>query len=198
MRLIQGDCLEHMRTIPDGSVDAVIADPPYGCGKTEWDELFPVSWYEQAKRIARMVVIITGSAGLADTIPLVGDDFIDVIAAWNKNGMTRGPIGYGNWLAAVVAGEKQRMGQNHLRFSVGGTKPDHPTPKPLSYMMCLLERVSEEGDTILDPFMGSGTTGVACVNLKRKFIGIELDETYYKMAKKRIEDASAQMTMDLE
>ena len=65
-------------------------------------------------------------------------------------------------------------------------------------MRRIIEATSNKGDVVLDPMMGSGTTGVACVNLKRRFIGIELDETYYELAKKRIKDASAQMIMDLE
>jgi len=186
--LYNGDCLEIMPTLADGSVDVVIADPPYGCGKAEWDADFPVAWYAQAKRIGGMVVIITGSCGLADSVPLVGSDFVDVIAAWNKNGMTRGPIGYGNWLAAVVAGKKPRMGQNHLRFSVTRGKPDHPSPKPVQYMEAIVNRVTNPGDTVLDPFMGSGTTGVAALSLGRKFIGIEKDEKYFKIAEKRIKE----------
>jgi len=193
VQLYHGDCLDILPTLEAGSVDAVVTDPPYGCGKADWDSTFPTRWYAGARRAGRMVVIITGSAGLADTIPLTGCDFVDVIAAWNKNGMTRGPIGYGNWLAAVVAGGKPRMGQNHLRFTVNGNKPDHPTPKPLPYMLKLIERVTEEGDTILDPFMGSGTTGVACVQTGRSFIGIEIDEGYYNIAKQRIEKAQAEM-----
>ncbi len=137
-----------------------------------------------------MTVIITGSSGLKDSIALVGDDFIDVIAAWNRNGMTRGPIGYGNWLAAVVACSKPSMGQNFFSFTVAGDMPDHPSPKPISYMKKLVERVTKEGDLICDPFMGSGTTGVAALQTGRNFIGIEKDETYFSIAMKRINDAS--------
>jgi len=197
VRLYLGDCLEVMKDIPSGSVDAVITDPPYGCGKADWDNLFPTKWYTDARRIASMVVIITGSSGLADSIPLVGSDFIDVISAWNTNGMTRGPIGYGNWLAAVVAGSKPGMGQNFFRFSVRGNKPDHPSPKPIEYMGQLIERLTKHGDTILDPFMGSGTTGVACVQTGRNFIGIEIDENYFNIAGKRIKEAQQQMRLPI-
>ena len=187
-----GDCLEVMKSIPDKSVDAVITDPPYGCGKADWDDSFPTAWYSEARRIANMVVIITGSSGLADSIPLVNGDFVDVISAWNKNGMTRSPIGYGNWLAAVVACSKPRMGQNILQFTVSGIKPEHPSPKPIEYMSKLIERCTDEGMTILDPFMGSGTTGVACVQTGRNFIGIEICEDYFKIAQKRIAEAQMQ------
>lgn len=192
-----GDCLELMRDIPDKSIDAVITDPPYGCGKADWDDSFPTKWYRLGKRIANMVVVITGSSGLKDSIPLVGDDFIDTIAAWNKNGMTRSPIGFGNWLAAVIANGKPKQGQNFFYFSVNGEKPEHPSPKPLPYMEKLIERTTKEGDTILDPFMGSGTTGVACVKLNRNFIGIEINPQYFEIAKRRIEDAQKQIAMEL-
>ena len=65
----------------------------------------------------------------------------------------------------------------------------HPTQKPSELVEMLIKEYSKEGDTILDCFMGSGTTGVACVNTNRHFIGIELDEGYFNIAKKRIEEA---------
>ena len=192
-----GDCLDVMRTIPDKSIDAVITDPPYGCGKADWDDSFPTAWYQEAKRIANMVVVITGSSGLTDSVSLVGTDFIDVIAGWNKNGMTRSPIGYGNWLAAVIACAKPRMGQNFLSFSVSGDKPAHPSPKPIEYMTKLIERCTDEGMTVLDCFAGSGTTGVACVQTGRSFIGIEIDPTYYAIAERRIQEAQAQPRLEI-
>lgn len=67
--------------------------------------------------------------------------------------------------------------------------PDHPSPKPINYMMQLVERVTRDGETILDPFMGSGTTGVAAVKLGRKFIGIEIVPKYFDIACKRIQAA---------
>ena len=69
----------------------------------------------------------------------------------------------------------------------------HPTQKPVSVMRKILEIFTREGDTILDPYMGSGTTGIACKNLKRNFIGIELDPTYFEIAKKRIEGTQEMM-----
>src|SRR5690606_28809385 len=95
-------------TLP--KADAVITDPPYGANKAEWDICFPTEWYAIARQVAETVVVITGSAGLKDSVALVGDDFVDVISARNMNGMTRGPIGFGNWLAAVLAGKKPSMG----------------------------------------------------------------------------------------
>ena len=76
-------------------------------------------------------------------------------------------------------------------------RSNHPTQKTVQSISKMIQVSTKPGDTILDPFMGSGTTGVACANLKRDFIGIELDEAYFKIAQKRIEEASVQMIMDL-
>ena len=184
--IVVGDCLDVMRAMPDGCVDVVVTDPPYGCGKADWDDDFPTAWYVQAKRIARTVLIITGSCGLRDSVALVGTDFVDVIAGRNLNGMTRGPLGFGNWLAAVVAGDKPRQGVNFLEFAVVGEMPDHPSPKPLQYMVRLMARVTDEGDLIFDPFMGSGTTAVAAKKLGRHYFGCDISEDYVKMARERV------------
>lgn len=183
--LYLGDCRDILPTL--GPVDACITDPPYGCGKADWDDVFPQSWYAAAKAVADRVAIITGSAGLTDSVHLVGGDFVDVIAARNLNGMTRGPIGFGNWLGVVLAGAKPRMGVNFFEFTVAGDMPDHPSPKPVDFMYKLVGRLTDEGETVLDPFLGSGTTGVACANLGRRFIGVELHEPYFDIACRRIE-----------
>lgn len=191
-----GDNREILPTL--GKVDAVVTDPPYGAKKAEWDEVFPTEWYAPARELAQRLVVITGSPGLRDSINLVNGDFIDVISARNLNGMTRGPLGFGNWLAAVVAKGKPRQGINAFEFTVGGAMPDHPSPKPIDYMLQLVERVTNEAETILDPFMGSGTTGVAAVNLGRRFIGIELDPKYFDLACARISEALKQPDMFIE
>ena len=72
----------------------------------------------------------------------------------------------------------------------------HKNQKPLHLMARMIEFLTQPGDTILDPFMGSGTTGVACVQTGRNFIGIEIDEGYYNIAKARIEKAQAEMVQE--
>lgn len=180
--IYHGDCREILPTLDP--VEVVVTDPPYGCGKAEWDDRFPQEWYALARPLAKMIVIITGSVGLKDSVALVGDDFIDVIAARNMNGMTRGPLGFGNWLAAVVAKGKPKQGVNCFDFCVSAEMPDHPSPKPFAYMRALLSRVG--GESILDPFMGSGTTVRAAKDLGRKAIGIEIEEKYCEIAAKRL------------
>lgn len=180
--IYHADCRDVLPHLP--MADLLLTDPPYGCGKAEWDAGFPVIWYRQAQ--ALMVVIITGSSGLRDSIRLVGDEFIDVIAARNLNGLTRGPIGFGNWLAAVVARRKPEQGINCFDFTVSGDMPEHPSPKPLSYMRRLLVRLGRAGDLVLDPFMGSGTTLVAAKQLGRRAIGIEIEQRYCDIAIERL------------
>lgn len=193
--LYLGDCLEVMRGMPAGCVDAVITDPPYGINKADWDSEFPVDWYAEARRLAKMIVVITGSSQLPKVCEMVGDDFIDIIAARNLNGMTFSPLGYGNWLAATICKTKPKGGVTFFEFVVKGEKPDHPSPKPIHYMQKLIERVTEPGDTVLDCFMGSGTTGVACMQTGRNFIGIEIDPHYFAIAEKRIRAAQQQPTL---
>ena len=185
VRLYNADCRDVLPTL--SGVDAVVTDPPYGCDKAEWDSAFFADWYALAKGLDCPIYTITGSQGLRDSVGMVGDDFVDVIAARNLNGMTRGPIGFGNWLACVVSNGKPPMGPNTFDFSISGDMPDHPSPKPLSYMMQLVRRVSDEGQCLCDCLMGSGTTGVACVRTGRKFIGVEIEPKYFDIAVRRIE-----------
>jgi site-specific DNA-methyltransferase (adenine-specific) len=93
-----------------------------------------------------------------------------------------------------LAGKKQKL-NNIWRFAVGGSNSLHPAPFPYQLAHDHIISWSNEGDTVLDPFMGSGTTGVACKNLNRNFIGIELDEQYFALASKRI--SKTQNTIDL-
>ena len=94
------------------------------------------------------------------------------------------------WELNQGGGQELWKGQEDYRqgkkYENHPSKNYHPTVKPIALMEYLVKLVSREGATVLDPFMGSGTTGVACKNLNRDFIGIELDPEYYEIAKKRI------------
>lgn len=198
MRLILGDCLEVMKTLPAGSVDAVITDPPYGIQKAEWDNSFPTEWYAEARRLAPFTGIITDDYALRHSIPMVGEDYAGTVAARNINGMTFTKIGFSNWIACVLAGKVPQRIQNSFEFIVFGEKPNHPSPKPIVYMTKLISLLTRPGDTILDPFMGSGTTGVACVLTGRDFIGIEIDPGYFAAAERRIREAQMQGKLGFE
>ena len=110
-------------------------------------------------------------------------------------------IGYESIVAAWCASGRSkwngggRTGVFTFNKNDGKGKAPHPTTKPRPLMSELVRLFSNEGDTILDPFMGSGTTGVAAVGLERKFIGIELDPTYFDIACQRLEDASRNLSL---
>lgn len=87
---------------------------------------------------------------------------------------------------------KQKIDNNIWEFAVSQNKTKHPAVFPIELPLRHIQSWSNDGDIVLDPFMGSGSTGVACINTHRKFIGIELNETYYNLAKERIENAKTQ------
>ena len=190
--LYQSDCLEIMPTL--GEVDAVITDPPYGIGmdggkvgraeyqKFDWDTAAAnVHWITALN----VPAIIWGGNyfGLpASQKWLVWDKkndpttYADCELAWTNIG---GSVRVFRWLWSGPYQEKREQ-----RW--------HPTQKPVSLLEWCVGHLPEDCKTILDPFMGSGTTGVACANLGRKFIGIEIEPKYFDIACKRIEDAYKQ------
>ena len=199
--LYLGDCLEILPTL--GKVDAVVTDPPYGI---DWDTDYTrfsggVSESSRSRRV-------TGDAIDFDPEPFLGFD--DVVMFGGNHYATKLPVG--SWLIWDKRPESKRgkflsdaevAWWNHGRgvylykqewdgFNREGerdTKRAHPTQKPIRLMQWCIEKTT---GTVLDPFMGSGTTGVACANLGRKFIGIEIEPKYFDIACKRIEDAYKQ------
>lgn len=186
--LILGDCLEVLPTL--GNVDAVVTDPPYGIGiagnpvrqrhaKKAWDDK-PVS--EAA--LATMI-------GMSDFQIIWGGNYFDLpprqgFLIWDKaqpEDFSLAQVEYA-WISI------NRPAKLFRRRVVSYSK-DHPTQKPVELMEWCLGFVPN-AHTILDPFAGSGTTGVACVNLGRKFIGIEREPAYFDVMCRRIEAAYAQ------
>ena len=219
IELKQGDCLELMKDIPDGSVDLVLTDPPYeiattGAGiykqadKQYVKELngmkdgFSEEVLDELCRVMKKINIYF-FCSQKQIIPLL-DYFVKKkkcnwnILSWHKTNpipacgnkyltdtefilffREKGVKVYGSfdtkrtWYATPLnQSDKKKYG--------------HPTVKPLSILENLVVNSSQEGEVVLDCFMGSGSTGVACVNTNRNFIGIELDENYFKIAKERI------------
>jgi len=187
-----GDCLEILPTLAAGSGGAVVTDPPYGVGKAEWDDKFPTFWLDEAWRLTPRMLVMTGNASMINAGLAIGQ-YRDCIVMHSRNGMTRSKISFGNWFPVLACGDwKWEARPNYLPFNISITeKIDHPSPKPLTAMVKLISIYTHPGDLILDPFMGSGTTGVACVQTGRSFIGIEIDPNYFEIAKKRIEKAIA-------
>jgi site-specific DNA-methyltransferase (adenine-specific) len=243
MKLFNGDCLAIMPTLPDKSVDMILADLPYGTTACKWDTIIPFEpLWEQYKRIIKDngAIVLTASQPftsalvmsnikmfkyewiweknvptgmvLANKIPMKYHENILVFynnqPIYNKQMISREwktqktvdtitrrarPDGHGinrslqDW--KTFDGKKKNP-SSVINFDVvpRATGTLHPTQKPVALFEYLIKTYTNEGDTVLDNVMGSGTTGVACRNLNRDFIGIELDKEYFEIAKARIEN----------
>jgi len=189
--LYNADCLEILPTL--GKVDAVVTDPPYGIGfgakHTKWSANRGVvlgDWDKEAPDIAPLLEIG------AEQIIWGGERFnLPVTRGWLTWAK---PDAAPTFASTEFAWTSQDRPARHFTYSVGATNGErvgHPTQKPLALMEWCLGFLPK-AETILDPFMGSGTTGVACAKLGRKFIGIEIEPKYFDIACRRIEQAYAQ------
>lgn len=255
IKLINGECLEEMKSIHDGSIDLILTDPPYGTTACKWDSVIPLDpMWEQLKRIIKLKGVILMTAQQPFSSALVNSNIKDFKYRWvwekDKCGnflaakaqplkytedvlvfaKKAGPNRSNNWFdchtyipqmvktnikrrtkserfglsSTAIKDEKNPMPlksdiktdgkfkypKDMIYFTVPHKKQDrvHPTQKPVALMEYLIKTYTNENETVLDFTMGSGTTGVACKNLKRNFIGIELDENYFNIAKERIHD----------
>ena len=197
--LYLGDCRDILPTL--GKVDAVVTDPPYGIGKDGqvrttggnggrkahdflgWDAERPSR--ETFDHITSLSndIIIWGGTYFADILPPTGKRLV-----WDKGQRINQSDGELAWTS--YSGALRIMTMNRVELLMDGT--DHPTQKPLRLMKWCIAQLRDEPHTILDPFMGSGTTGVAAVQMGKSFIGIEREPKYFDIACKRIEDAQRQ------
>ena len=207
--LILGDCLDVLPTL--GKVDAVVTDPPYGIAHGGDSSRFSGGSTRRGRGSIHGMIV--GDDRPFDPRPfLVGEEQVvfgannfpqhlapGSLLVWTK----RRPAAYGTFLSdAEVAWFSRGRGVYLFEHIFSGTSfaleytadayapSAHPFQKPIAVMEWCLSFV--RGNSILDPFMGSGTTGVACANLGRKFIGIEIEERYFDIACRRIEAAYAQ------
>ena len=235
MNLMHGDCIEMMKLIPDGSVDMVLCDLPYGTTQNKWDAVisFEELWAEY-RRVGKpnCAFVLTAAQPFTSALVMSNPGLFKYQWVWEKSVAT-------NFLNAkkqplrnhedvlvfyaeqptynpqMVPGERKtsrRIGTKTSNYGKAdketfydsteryplsvqrfGSRIDgaalHPTQKPVALMEYLIRTYTNEGDTVLDNTMGSGTTGVAAANTGRKFIGIERDDKYFAIAQKRIEDA---------
>jgi site-specific DNA-methyltransferase (adenine-specific) len=247
INLMCGDCLEIMQLIPDGSVDMVLADPPYGTTACKWDTVIPLeAMWAQLKRVIKPNGAILMTAGQPFTTTLISSNIKMFKYCWvwekskvsgftnaknkplnttedvvvfskgtcanksikrmvyfpqdlvrcnkkvlNMHRDTSGTIGNRPSRTESYTQEFTKYPKNIIRIASEG-KTVHPTQKPVALMEYLIRTYTNERDSVLDFTMGSGTTGVACVNTGRKFIGIELDQGYFDIAKERIYGAISQ------
>ena len=240
IQLIHGDCLEKMKDIPDGSVDMVMADSPYGTTACEWDSIIPLEpMWEQLKRVTKSnaAIVMTSSQPFTSMLVMSNIKMFKYCWVWVHNrfpNFAQAPymplrntedvvvFSYGgcahpaknrmiyNPQGVKIGGEVCKNGSHPNYKHKGGLptaetfisrgsnypkqiidikkegKTVHPTQKPVALMEYLIKTYTNQGETVLDFCMGSGTTGVACVNLNRNFIGIESDEFYFDDAAIRI------------
>ena len=232
--LMQGDCLELMKSIPDGSVDMILCDLPYGTTACKWDTIIPFEplWVQYRRVIKKnAAIVLFGSQPFTSALVMsnvkmfkyqwvwdkrrpsnpmlakvqclkIHEDicvFSDGRTAYNPQGVfetdgkprggvkpSKTELGFGSAIKSDYRQTKSGYPKSILTFGTDNTKNVHPTQKPVPLCEYLIKTYTNEGETVLDNCMGSGTTGVACKNLGRKFIGIEMDEKYFEIAKNRI------------
>lgn len=205
VRLYLGDCLEIMKTMADASVDCVVTDPPYGNGTpyASYDDSpehlaeLVAAFMPEVLRVAKRALITCGVANI-HLYPTP-----KWVLSWSSPaGIGSGPWGFCCWQPILAYGKDPYMQANLGRrpdsFMFNSpTEPNgHPCPKPLEFMRWLVRRGSLPGESVIDPFMGSGTTGLACRMEGRDFVGIELDAGYFEIAKRRIERAQLPLILE--
>jgi DNA modification methylase len=233
--LIQGDCIELLKTLEAQSVDTVICDLPYGTTQCKWDTVIPLeAWWKEIWRVCKpnSAVILHSAMPFTATLvnsqikwfkyewiwekskatnylnakkqPMRAHESICVFyrkpATYNPQ-MTQGdpydkgtahrPTDvYGSQKATTVKSETGLRYPRSVQYFVTAESEGklHPTQKPIALAEYLVKTYTNEGDVVLDPTMGSGTTCLAAQNLNRQYIGFELDEKYFDVAVERIEN----------
>lgn len=214
-----GNCLEEMKKIPDKSIDLVLTDPPYGVnyegGATndkkreklinDFDANIYQKIYPELYRVLKddgsaYIFYASGREDKVFSIPL----FLQYeILIWYKTNASFGAANarYHQDYEPFIylrkkSGSKWRGGKKERTvwcMKRNGVNYFHPTEKPLWLIKNMVKNSSDKDNLILDPFMGSGTTGVACQELGRNFIGIEINEKYFKIAERRINQSSKEL-----
>lgn len=246
IQLLQGDCLELMRDIPDHSIDMILCDLPYGTSSCRWDSVLPFDkLWEQYRRIIKpnRVIALFGCEPFSTTLRASNIKNYKYDWIWDKhsvngflNAKKRPMKRYENimifsygcpvYYPIMVQRGKPRDKGNHVHPTEGdavygaynGVKTHnntyyptdiidqftnakrtgkvHPTQKPVPLLEYLIRTYVQGGETVLDNTMGSGSTGVACVNTGRSFIGMELDAGYFEIAKQRIAEAQERVEQE--
>lgn len=234
IHLIHGECLEEMAKLPDGCVDMVMCDLPYGTTACSWDTVIDLGklWVAY-KRICKGAVVLTAAQPFTTILIMSNIKDYRHSWVWNKRFASNypqakrapmrihedvvvfGPQAYKPQMTKRDVPIKKGANKGARVFNSGLERDDyigkvydekypesiiefssreekrglHPTQKPVQLMEYLIKTYTNEGMTVLDNCMGSGTTGVACVNTNRNFIGIEKDDSYFKICRERIQKA---------
>lgn len=238
--LLQGDCLDLMAQIPDGSVDMILCDLPYGTTACKWDIVIPFEpLWKQYKRVIKKngAIVLFGSQPFTSILGVSNIDWLKYSWYWRKTRATghlnakkmpmkdiedclvfyKEPPTY-NPQGLKILNKQQKNSTSHRARGVssdptsvvtgGITREDylqeftnyprqvlefnsegstqHPTQKPVALCEYLIRTYTNDGETVMDNAMGSGTVGIACLNTNRGFIGIEKDPKYFDIARNRI------------
>ncbi len=206
--LWNADCLTIMKWFPEKSVDLVLTDPPYGLNYNY--DVYEDTLDNYISIINNIVPILINKSNIvalcSSTINLFlnkSPDWI-IVCSWNTTG-SYGRYGICQWFPVLMYGKDLSgfgkingvlksdlisiSGGASVGFMRSKIEKYHPCPKPLNIILKLIRRLSNKNDLILDPFIGSGITAVACIELNRKFIGIEISEEYCKITDKQIMNA---------
>lgn len=231
MILLQGDCLELMKQVPDKSIDLILCDLPYGTTQNKWDTIIPFDkLWEQYNRIIKDngAILLFSQMPFGANLIMSNPKMFRYEWVWEKENSTgflnakKMPLkkhenilvfykhlptynpqmregfkpyynvrvnpwssNYGDYKATTTINDDgTRYPIDIIKFN--RDKGLHPTQKPVALLEYLIKTYTNEGDTVLDNCMGSGSTGVACKNTNREFIGMELDEKYFKVACERL------------
>jgi site-specific DNA-methyltransferase (adenine-specific) len=234
IKLYNGDCLELMKDIPDGSIDMILCDLPYGTTQCKWDNIIPFEpLWEQYNRIIKNngAIVLFGTEPFSSTLRLSNLKNYKYDWIWDKVKGTgflnakRQPMRNHELLSVFYKKQclynpqktfghklKKSYRSKELQTDVyGEMKNDytyesteryprsiqvfptdtqnsslHPTQKPVALCEYMIKTYTNENEIVLDNCLGSGSTEIAAINLNRKFIGMELDNTYFNIAKERI------------
>lgn len=200
--VVQGDCLELMKALPDGCVDAVITDPPYGVDAASWDSLPPVRFvFTEFLRVSHGMVLAFSGASMR-SVPAFVDAGPDRLLLWAPSFTTSCLMTNGlQWRFHPIWAWRLPPKSATLTWDIITDPTEsrmmgffHPAMKPERVMRKLVG-IDSAAETILDPFLGSGTTAVAAKKLGRHFLGFEISETYVKIARERIALVEAQPSL---
>jgi len=215
LTLIQGDCLKVMRKIPDNSIDLVLTDPPYNViGKTQkWDDkgqvdkfmCFTKDWLNECYRILKentACYVFFGQKYIKEFYKLKTKFDIKRMLIWHHPNLAKPTRSVYLWTYDPIfylvkgtpkfdANFSQQENVDVFRYpkpqsNFNKERRYHPTSKPLNLIKKLISPTTNEKDMVLDPFLGSGTTMKACLELNRNCIGVEIEPKYIQIAKKRL------------
>ena len=213
-KIIHADCMYILKDLPDKCIDLVLTDPPYGCVNRDSNGLRNLDkgladiidfdfyeWLRQIIRVCKGSIYVWCSKEQISSIcgALNASDFSTRLLIWEKTNPS--PMNGKNiWLSGIescVYGKRSgavfnAFCQNTVLRYPTEKETIHATQKPLELFSKLIKVSSNENDLVLDCFSGSGTTAIACHKLKRRFICIEKDKTYYEASLKRLEDEQSE------